>query len=241
MATFASEPEHAWAPDRAFRSKLLIYPRFQLTLISVNVLVMGLVLAFVWLQTSRSFRELQAMGVQAGLSPEHAYFKFLKFQSAYLNSYLLIGLIAGIAVSAIFSLFLSQRLAGPIVRPWFGASLQEVTTFPVNGSRQQQAVVASLQIFEDRGQPAGALLTLRDFETLQRLETQLDFATKLAALNRITAGVAHEVKNPLHAMVLHLELLSAKLDAGLDPKPHVDILMSEVNRRGVPPEAGTSQ
>ncbi|MGH9769611.1 MAG: sensor histidine kinase [Blastocatellia bacterium] len=111
-----------------------------------------------------------------------------------------------------------------------GQSLQEVTTFPVNGSGQQQAVVASLQIFEDRGQPAGALLTLRDFETLQRLETQLDFATKLAALNRITAGVAHEVKNPLHAMVLHLELLSAKLDAGLDPKPHVDILMSEVNR-----------
>src|SRR5262245_45003074 len=111
-----------------------------------------------------------------------------------------------------------------------GQSLQEVTSFPVNGSGQPQAIVASLQIFEDRGQPAGALLTLRDFETLQRLETQLDFATKLAALNRITAGVAHEVKNPLHAMVLHLELLSAKLDAGLDPKPHVDILMSEVNR-----------
>ncbi|MBK7597405.1 MAG: hypothetical protein IPJ07_02345 [Acidobacteria bacterium] len=101
---------------------------------------------------------------------------------------------------------------------------------PVNGSQQPQAIVASLQLFEDRGQPAGALLTLRDFETLQRLETQLDFATKLAALNRITAGVAHEVKNPLHAMVLHLELLGAKLEAGLDPKPHVDILMSEVNR-----------
>ncbi len=111
-----------------------------------------------------------------------------------------------------------------------GQSLQEVTTLPVNGTGQPAAVVASLQIFEDRGHPAGALLTLRDFETLQRLETQLDFATKLAALNRITAGVAHEVKNPLHAMVLHLELLGAKLDAGLDPKPHVDILMSEVNR-----------
>jgi signal transduction histidine kinase len=111
-----------------------------------------------------------------------------------------------------------------------GQSLQEVTTLNVNGSKQQQAIVASLQLFEDRGQPAGALLTLRDFETLQRLETQLDFATKLAALNRITAGVAHEVKNPLHAMVLHLELLGAKLEAGLDPKPHVDILMSEVNR-----------
>jgi len=111
-----------------------------------------------------------------------------------------------------------------------GQSLQEVATFPVNGTQQPQTIVASLQLFDDRGQPAGALLTLRDFETLQRLETQLDFATKLAALNRITAGVAHEVKNPLHAMVLHLELLGAKMDAGLDPKPHVDILMAEVSR-----------
>jgi signal transduction histidine kinase len=109
-------------------------------------------------------------------------------------------------------------------------SLQEVATFAVNGSRQPQTILASVQLFQDRGQPAGALLTLRDFETIQRLETQLDFASKVAALNRITAGVAHEVKNPLHSMVIHLELLSAKLEAGLDPKQHLDILTSEVNR-----------
>jgi signal transduction histidine kinase len=111
-----------------------------------------------------------------------------------------------------------------------GQSLQELHDLPINGSKHLQKVYCSLQIFEDRGQPAGALLTFRDYETLQRLENQLDFATKLAALNRITSSVAHEVKNPLHAMVLHLELLGAKLDAGHDPKPHLDILMSEVNR-----------
>jgi signal transduction histidine kinase len=77
---------------------------------------------------------------------------------------------------------------------------------------------------------AGALLALRDLATLEHLESQLDFATKLAALNRITAGVAHEVKNPLHAMVLHLELLNAKLASGADPSTHVDILVSEVHR-----------
>ena len=114
-----------------------------------------------------------------------------------------------------------------------GRSLQQVLTIGGgngNGAGGSQRIAASLQVFADRGHPAGALLTLRDFETIQELETQLDFATKLAALNRITAGVAHEVKNPLHAMVLHLELLSGKLDAGLDPKSHVDILTTEVNR-----------
>lgn len=109
-------------------------------------------------------------------------------------------------------------------------SLQEMATIAANGKGTPQTILASLQLFQDRGQPAGALLTLRDFETIQRLETQLDFASKVAALNRITAGVAHEVKNPLHSMVIHLELLSAKLDAGLDPKQHLDILTSEVNR-----------
>lgn len=109
-------------------------------------------------------------------------------------------------------------------------SLQEMATIAANGKGHPQTILASLQLFQDRGQPAGALLTLRDFETIQRLETQLDFASKVAALNRITAGVAHEVKNPLHSMVIHLELLSAKLDAGLDPKQHLDILTSEVNR-----------
>ena len=93
-----------------------------------------------------------------------------------------------------------------------------------------QKLLASVQVFAENGQVAGALLTLRDFESLKRLETQLDYATRIAALSRITSGVAHEVKNPLHAMVLHLELLRAKLEAGRDPGTHVEILTSEVNR-----------
>jgi signal transduction histidine kinase len=94
----------------------------------------------------------------------------------------------------------------------------------------EQKLLVSVQVFEESGQLAGALLTLRDFESLKRLETQLDYATRLAALSRITSGVAHEVKNPLHAMVLHLELLRSKLDSGKDPARHVDVLTSEVNR-----------
>jgi signal transduction histidine kinase len=108
-------------------------------------------------------------------------------------------------------------------------SIQEVTALTVNGS-EPQPVAAAVQIFADRGSTAGALLSLRDPATLEHLENQLDFATKLAALNRIAAGVAHEVKNPLHAMVLHLELLNAKLASGGDPSTHVDVLVSEVNR-----------
>jgi signal transduction histidine kinase len=107
---------------------------------------------------------------------------------------------------------------------------REETMILPTAENTEHKLLASVQVFEERGELAGALLTLRDFESLKRLETQLDYATRLAALSRITSGVAHEVKNPLHAMVLHLELLRAKVDAGRDPSKHVEVLTSEVNR-----------
>lgn len=110
-----------------------------------------------------------------------------------------------------------------------GESLQEVAPLSANGG-EPQMISAAVQLFKDRMSTAGALLALRDSAVLERLETQIDFATKVAALNRITTGVAHEVKNPLHAMVLHLELLNAKLASGADPRVHVEILVSEVQR-----------
>ncbi|MCW5968969.1 MAG: PAS domain-containing protein [Blastocatellales bacterium] len=110
-----------------------------------------------------------------------------------------------------------------------GKSLQEVTPLSANGADPVRVAVA-VQLLRDRATTAGALVALRDFAAIEQIETQLDFATRLAALNRITAGVAHEVKNPLHAMVLHLELLNAKLASGGDPSGHVGILVSEVQR-----------
>jgi signal transduction histidine kinase len=109
-------------------------------------------------------------------------------------------------------------------------SIKQMVDLPFPHLKETQQIHISWQLFEEGGKAAGALITLRDLATLQQLENELDFATKLGALNRITAGVAHEVKNPLHAMVIHLELLQGKLDAGQDPTSHVDILVGEVTR-----------
>ncbi|MCU1338941.1 MAG: hypothetical protein JWO19_4522 [Bryobacterales bacterium] len=66
---------------------------------------------------------------------------------------------------------------------------------------------------------------------LQRMASQLDVATRLAAISRLTGGVAHEIKNPLNAIALRLELLRARLG---DPDPElsaeIDILSREVLR-----------
>jgi len=54
----------------------------------------------------------------------------------------------------------------------------------------------------------------------QKSEQVVAYSRKLVALWRLTAGIAHEVKNPLNAMMIHLELLRTKIKAGvLEPVP----------------------
>ena len=53
------------------------------------------------------------------------------------------------------------------------------------------------------------------------------FRSRLAAISRLTGGVAHEIKNPLNAMALHLEVLKGKLDG---QQPEIDVIGREIKR-----------
>jgi signal transduction histidine kinase len=63
------------------------------------------------------------------------------------------------------------------------------------------------------GRLVGVMLVARNLEYLSRVQSTLNYSRKLAALGRLSAGVAHEVRNPLNAMTIHLELLKSKLEA----------------------------
>jgi signal transduction histidine kinase len=104
------------------------------------------------------------------------------------------------------------------------------TTLHLPGQHPRQ-LLASVQYIEDGGEPVGALVSMRDYESFQKFESQWDLSKKLADLGRITSGIAHEVKNPLNAMVIHLEILRSKLESGTsDPHPQLEILDSEIKR-----------
>jgi signal transduction histidine kinase len=87
----------------------------------------------------------------------------------------------------------------------------------------------------------GVMIVARDLQALGAVESTIRYSRKLAALGRLTAGVAHEVKNPLNAMTIHLELLKGKLDtlshgvdgtrsSSLAALEHVGVIGSEIRR-----------
>jgi signal transduction histidine kinase len=77
----------------------------------------------------------------------------------------------------------------------------------------------------------GALVTLHDLESVAEIGSELELSRRMAAIGRLTSGVAHEVKNPINAIVVHLELLKTKLDGSCAPAVrHLEIIDSEIHR-----------
>ena len=80
-------------------------------------------------------------------------------------------------------------------------------------------------------QGLGSLVTLRDLESMEEIESELELSRRMSAIGRLTSGVAHEVKNPINAIVVHLELLKTKLGAGsASAMRHLDVIESEIHR-----------
>ena len=93
-------------------------------------------------------------------------------------------------------------------------------------------VGVSVQAIQEDGERMGALVTLRDLDSIENINTQLQVSERLAALGRITAGVAHEVKNPLNSMRLWLENLKESLpsESDINSQQAVQVLDKEIDR-----------
>jgi len=77
-----------------------------------------------------------------------------------------------------------------------------------------ERLVMTHPISDPRGDLVGIMIVARNVEYLAQVQSTIRYSRKLAALGRLSAGVAHEVKNPLNAMMIHLELLRQKFVGG---------------------------
>jgi signal transduction histidine kinase len=80
------------------------------------------------------------------------------------------------------------------------------------------------------GRPMGVLLVSRNLAYISQVESTLSYSRKLGALNRLTAGIAHEIKNPLNATMIHLELLRIQLADRQQALEHLGVIANQVRR-----------
>jgi signal transduction histidine kinase len=84
---------------------------------------------------------------------------------------------------------------------------------------------------EETRKDLGALVTLHDLESVEAIESELELSRRMAAIGRLTSGVGHEVKNPINAIVVHLELLKNKLGEGnTQAARHLEVIDAEIHR-----------
>jgi PAS domain S-box-containing protein len=126
-------------------------------------------------------------------------------------------------------IFSDGSVLGAVVLPAFQQQRQLAQyEFDAADGRRVQV---SLDFIQEKGTPIGALLTMRDAESVRRIEDEIEISRRLSASGRMTRGVAHEVKNPINAIVLHLQLLQNKLQQDdPDTRRHMDVIGNEIHR-----------
>jgi len=121
---------------------------------------------------------------------------------------------------------------GERLQPLDSAEIELTGTAGSSGPRHVGLTVHAVRDSESAAPETwGALITLRDLESREKIGSELETSERLSALTRITAGVAHEVKNPLNSMRLWLENLKESLPAGHEgSRQAVRVLDSEIER-----------
>jgi signal transduction histidine kinase len=86
-------------------------------------------------------------------------------------------------------------------------------SFAASGGDHGERLIQTHPVSDAGGDLVGIMLILRNLEYLSQVQSTVRYSRKLVALGRLSAGVAHEVKNPLNAMMIHLELLRQRVSA----------------------------
>jgi len=122
----------------------------------------------------------------------------------------------------------SATSLGPILREAFDqrrSMPERLIEWP--GGDGPAPLLVALYFFAD----GRALIRLRDPEGRRQIESQMGLLSRLDAINRLTGGVAHEVKNPLNSIVARLALLESMV--GEDPPEaaeEIKVIGEEVQR-----------
>jgi two-component system sensor histidine kinase HydH len=76
----------------------------------------------------------------------------------------------------------------------------------------------------------GAVIIVRDMTMIRELEQKVAVNEKFAALGRLSAGVAHEIRNPLNSIRGFIQYFQKKLILDEEDYRYTDLMLTEVDR-----------
>ncbi len=83
---------------------------------------------------------------------------------------------------------------------------------------------------QESSRPKGAVVILRDMTIIRELEQEVITSEKFAALGRLSAGVAHEIRNPLNSIKGFIQYFQKKLALEPEDYRYTDLMLTEVDR-----------
>jgi two-component system sensor histidine kinase HydH len=90
--------------------------------------------------------------------------------------------------------------------------------------------LASVSIPDTSGNVSGEVVLIRDLTSFKRLEQELQRSERLAALGKMAAGVAHELRNPLSSIKGLAVLLQSHFPETGTDADSAELLVGEVER-----------
>jgi two-component system NtrC family sensor kinase len=133
-----------------------------------------------------------------------------------------------IAIFAVSAIVILSFLVGFMVRWWIGRPVQELLT----GMRQVAGGNLGHRVTVKRDDELGMLA--QSFNTmtdkLAEARLQLFQSDKLASLGRLAAGVAHEINNPLTAVLTYSSYLQKRSQGRSEMRDDLDVIVSETIR-----------
>jgi two-component system sensor histidine kinase PilS (NtrC family) len=85
--------------------------------------------------------------------------------------------------------------------------------------------------FSGHGEPMkGYILVFEDLTQFKKMQEKIAKDEQLAAVGRISAGLAHEIRNPLASMSGSIQVLSKDLEVGPANKKLMEIILREIDR-----------
>lgn len=96
---------------------------------------------------------------------------------------------------------------------------------------EELVVGLSVALLRDaRGLPNGYVLTFQDLTALKAMEVEVQRRDHLAAIGKLSAAIAHEIRNPLASISGCVELLAKNAPESGEDRQLTDIVVREVDR-----------